>query len=111
MIDVTKIRHRSPVNNTTTKLSYICNYADDEMAFEMLEGDICLWGKLKYHLWQYEMYGVKPSLSTNNPDDIKVKMLFDVIALKLDQNAEVWKASCIKNKKNREGKAKNEDSP
>lgn len=107
MLDITKIRHRSPINQATTKLSYVSNYADDETALETLDGDICLWGLLKYHLWQYEMYGTIPTFDSRKPEDIKLQVLFGMFAPKLDKNAEEWKASCVRNSERHKGKKDN----
>ena len=110
MLDVTRIRHRSPVNPNTTKMSYVLNYADAITTLSMLNHDVCLWGKLQYYLMQYEVYGEMPKFDENNPDDLKIYMCFGMIATKLDENAEAWKAACIKNSDNRKGK-KGSDSP
>lgn len=106
MLDVTKIRHRSPVDPTTTKRSYVLNYADCESAFDALDGDICLWGELQYLLYRYEVYGEKPRVDSSDPDTLKILTLFGMFAPKLDANAEEWKGKCKKMKAVREGKGK-----
>lgn len=107
MLDVTKVRHRSPVNPSTTKRSYVLNYADCETAYDVLEGDVCLWGKLQFFLYRYEVYGEMPEVDMTNSDDVKLYTLFSMFAPKLDANAEEWKEVCIRGKNARGGKGKN----
>lgn len=107
MLDITKIRHRSPVNPNTVKRSYVLNYADCETAFDVLDGDVCLWGRLQYFLYRYEVYGEKPDVDMSNPDDLKIYTLFGMFAPKLDANAEEWKHTCLKMKDVRKGKGNN----
>lgn len=107
MLDITKIRHRSPVNPNTVKRSYVLNYADCETAFDVLDGDVCLWGRLQYFLYRYEVYGEKPDVDMSNPDDLKIYTLFGMFAPKLDANAEEWKAKCEDMQRVRQGKGKN----
>lgn len=104
MLVVTKIRHRSPVNPSTTKHSYVLNYADCETAYDVLEGDVCLWGKLQFFLYRYEVYGEKPEVDMTDPNDVKIYTLFSMFAPKLDSNAEEWKAVCRRAKDARHGK-------
>ena len=107
VLDVTKIRHRSPINPNTTKRSYVLNYADCEAAYEALDGDVCLWGKLQFLLYRYEVYGEMPELDMGTLEDVKIYTLFSMFAPKLDANAEEWKEKCKGMKKVRKGKGKN----
>lgn len=107
MLDVTKIRHRSPINPNTIKRSYVLNYADCDTAFDVLGGDVCLWGKLQFFLYRYEVYGEMPKVDMNNSDDLKVYTLFSMFAPKLDANAEEWKHKCEDMQNVRKGKGKN----